>query len=77
MSPGPVASVEEMAARHGVRQEELRRFAEDAWMAEDPARERRVRELARRVAAGTYSVSAEQVVDMAERRALADRAGEL
>ena len=69
----PVESVEELAAKHGVKMDEVRRFTERAMMAdEDVARERRVQELAKRVAAGTYRVDAEQVVDMAERRAIAD-----
>lgn len=70
----PVHSVEELADRHGVNMEEVRRFSEAAMMEEDdPLRERRVRELARRVAEGTYSVAADDLIDMAERRAIADR----
>lgn len=70
----PVETVEDLAAKYGLSIEEVRRFAERAMMAEeDPARERRVRELAQRVAEGTYRVDAEQLLDMAERRAIADR----
>lgn len=70
-----VESVEDLAAKHGVNMDDVRRFTERAMMAEeDPARERRVQELARRVAEGTYSVNSEDLVDMAERRAIADRA---
>ena len=69
----PVESVEDLAAKHGVKMDEVRRFTERVMMSdEDIARERRVQELAKRVAAGTYRVEAEQVVDMAERRAIAD-----
>ena len=39
---------------------------------EDPARERRVRELAARVADGSYDVTSEEILDMARRRAIAD-----
>jgi anti-sigma28 factor (negative regulator of flagellin synthesis) len=71
----PVRSVEELAARSGVRMDEVRRVTERTLMAEeDPARERRLRDLARRIAEGRYQIDAEQVVDMAERRAIADRA---
>ena len=74
----PVESVEDLAAKHGVKMDEVRRFTERAMEAEeDPLRERRVRELAKRLAEGTYQVDAEQVLDMAERRAIADRAAEL
>ena len=74
----PVGSVEELAAKHGVDMEEVRRFTESALMAEvDPHRERRIRELAERVERGAYQVEAEDVVDMARRRAVADRASEL
>jgi anti-sigma28 factor (negative regulator of flagellin synthesis) len=74
----PVKSVEDLAAKHGVSMDEVRRFTERARMAEeDPGRERRVRELARKVQAGTYRIEAEQVVDMAERRAIADRSNEI
>jgi anti-sigma28 factor (negative regulator of flagellin synthesis) len=74
----PVTTVPELAAKQGVSMDEVRRFTEKALLAEeDPARERRVQELARRVAQGTYRVDADQVVDMAERRAIADCSGEL
>jgi len=71
----PVENVQDLAAKHGVNMDEVRRFTERAMMAEeDPARERRVQELARRVAEGSYQVASEDLVDMAERRAIADRA---
>ncbi len=72
-----VASPEELGARHGVSREEVQKFTESALMASDPARERRLRELAQRIARGSYAVEAEQIVEMAERRALADRLAEL
>jgi anti-sigma28 factor (negative regulator of flagellin synthesis) len=71
---GKVKNVEELARKHGVDVKEARAAAERAMMQEeDPLRERRIRELAARVAEGTYQVDGEQVVEMAERRALADR----
>ena len=74
----PVDTVEDLAAKQGVKMDEVRRFTERALMAEeDPARERRVQELARRVAEGTYNVEAEDLLDMAERRSIADRAGKI
>jgi hypothetical protein len=74
----PVESVEDLAAKHGVKMDEVRRVTERAMMAEeDPARERRVLELARRVAEGTYNVGAEDLLDMTERRAIADRSGNI
>jgi anti-sigma28 factor (negative regulator of flagellin synthesis) len=74
----PVESVEELAAKHGVKMDEVRRVTERAMMAEDdPARERRVAELARRVAEGSYNVEADELLDMAERRAIADRSGRI
>jgi len=77
-SQEPVGSVEELAARHGVSMEEVRRFTERALVSEgDPLRERRLAELEGRIEAGSYSVQSEALVDMAERRAIADRAGEL
>jgi anti-sigma28 factor (negative regulator of flagellin synthesis) len=70
----PVRSVQELAEKFGVNLDEVRRFTQAAMMEdEDPIRERRVRELARRVAEGSYSVAAEDLVDMAERRAIADQ----
>ena len=42
-------------------------------MEEDPVRERRVRELAQRVADGTYQVASEQIVELAIRRSIVDR----
>ena len=68
----PVRSVAELADRNGVRMAEVRRFTENAMLAEDPQRERRIRELERRVAEDSYHVDADQVVDMADRRAIAD-----
>ena len=74
----PVGSVEELAAKHGIRMDEVRAVTEQTLMADaDPFRERRLRDLARRVAEGTYQVEAEELVDMAERRAIADRAADL
>ena len=74
----PVGSVSELAAKHGVKMEEVRRFTESAMMAEeDIARERRVQELARRVEEGSYHIEAQDLLDMAERRAIADRAKDL
>jgi anti-sigma28 factor (negative regulator of flagellin synthesis) len=74
----PVESVEDLAARHGVKMDEVRRFTERAMMAEeDPLRERRIRELRQKIAAGTYGVESADLLDMAERRAIADRAGDL
>ena len=69
--------VDGLAAAYGVKLDEVRRFAEMAMAAEDdPLRARRVRELARRVQEGTYQIDADSVVEMAERRAIADRAAE-
>ena len=74
----PVESVQDLAAKHGIGMDEVRRFTERAMMAEeDPARERRVQELARRVASGSYQVESEDLLDMAERRAIADRARDI
>ena len=71
-------TVVELAAEHGVDMAEVRRHTERLMMAEeDPARERRLRELTQRIAEGRYEVAGDQVVDMAERRAIADRAAEL
>lgn len=74
----PVASVAELATRHGVDLAEVRRHAERAQLAEpDCQRERRLAELAQRIREGSYQIDADQVVAMAERRAQADRAAEL
>jgi hypothetical protein len=74
----PVHSVEELAERNQVKMEEVRRFTERVMMSEeDPLRERRLREIAARVAGGSYGVESEDLLDMAERRAIADRAAEL
>jgi anti-sigma28 factor (negative regulator of flagellin synthesis) len=71
---GKVKNVEELARKHGVDIEEVRSASHRTMMAEeDPLREKRVRELAARVADGSYKVEGDQVVDMAERRALADQ----
>jgi anti-sigma28 factor (negative regulator of flagellin synthesis) len=69
----PVGSVAELAKKHGVDLAEAKKHAERAMMQEeDPARERRVRELAARVADGSYDVTSEEILDMARRRAIAD-----
>lgn len=71
-------SVDELAAAYGVKQDEVRRFTEMAMAAEDePLRARRVRELARRIQDGSYLIDADEVVEMAERRAIADRSAEV
>ena len=72
-----VSTPADLAERHGVKMAEVELFTESALLAEDAHRERRIRDLARRIAEGTYNVDAEQVVDMAFRRAEADRAVEL
>lgn len=69
----PVGSVAELAKKHGVDLAEVKKHAERVMMQEeDPARERRVRELAARVADGSYDVTSEEIIDMARRRAIAD-----
>ena len=69
----PVSSVAELAKKHGVDLAEAKKHAERVMMQEeDPARERRVRDLAARVADGSYDVSSEEIIDMARRRAIAD-----
>jgi anti-sigma28 factor (negative regulator of flagellin synthesis) len=69
----PVGSVAELAKKHGVDLAEAKKHAERVMMQEeDPARERRVRELAARVADGSYDISSEEIIDMAKRRAIAD-----
>ena len=74
----PIGSVQELAAKYGVKMDEVRRVTERAMMAEeDPLRERRVRELSKRIADGSYAVETDQLLDMAERRAIADQAGSL
>jgi anti-sigma28 factor (negative regulator of flagellin synthesis) len=71
---GKVKNVQDLARKYGVDLNEAREVAHRTMMAEeDPLREKRIRELAARVAAGSYQVDGEQVVDMAERRALADQ----
>lgn len=70
----PVQSVEELAERYGVPADDVERFAVRAAEADDdPYREQRISELARKVMDGAYTVPPEQVLDMAERRAIADR----
>lgn len=74
----PVRSVEELAGQYDVEAADVAASVESIRSAEeDPWRARRVRELMAKVEAGTYHVEAQQIVDMAERRALADRACEL
>ena len=69
----PVGSVAELAKKHGLDLAEVRKHAERLLMQEeDPARERRVRELAARVADGSYDITTEEIIDMAQRRAIAD-----
>jgi len=69
----PVGSVADLAKKHGVDLSEVRKHAERLLMQEeDPARERRVRELAARVADGSYDITSEEIIDMAQRRAIAD-----
>jgi anti-sigma28 factor (negative regulator of flagellin synthesis) len=69
----PVGSVAELAKKHGVDLAEVRKHTERLLMQEeDPARERRVRELAARVADGSYDITSEEIIDMAQRRAIAD-----
>ncbi len=71
----PIESIEELAVAYGVSMDEVARFTQQVLAGEgDPMRERRVRELTQRVESGAYQVSADDVVDMAERRALADQA---
>jgi anti-sigma28 factor (negative regulator of flagellin synthesis) len=70
----PVHSVEELAVKYGVPTDDVERFTSRAAEAsDDPFREQRITELARKVMDGAYTVAPEQVVDMAERRAIADR----
>ena len=70
----PVRNVADLARKYGVDPAEAKAAARRAMeMEEDVARERRVREIAQRVADGAYNVSGDQVVDMAERRAIVDR----
>jgi hypothetical protein len=70
-------SLVEMAADAGLSPADLRRYAETVRMAEnDLARERRVSEVIARVRAGQYAADPAAIVDMAERRAAADRAAQ-
>jgi anti-sigma28 factor (negative regulator of flagellin synthesis) len=75
---GPVTSVADLAARHGVDPAEVRRYTERVLLAApDLQRERRIAELVQRIGEGSYQVDAEQILAMTERRAQADRAAEL
>jgi anti-sigma28 factor (negative regulator of flagellin synthesis) len=76
-SEPPVNSVDDLAARHGVNMDEVRRMKDKMMLSGDVSRERRVEALARSVEAGEYHISAEAVVDMAKRRAIADCSGSL
>jgi anti-sigma28 factor (negative regulator of flagellin synthesis) len=69
----PVKDVAELARRYEVDLEEAKAVARRLETREDPARERRVQELAQRVADGTYNVSSEQIIDLAVRRAIVDQ----
>jgi len=72
----PVKNVADLARRHEVDLAEAKAVARRIMeMPDDPVRERRVREIAERVASGTYDVSADQIIDLAERRAIVDRLG--
>jgi hypothetical protein len=78
LETGPVHSVEELAQKYGVDAAEAEQHEESLRLAEeDPWRQRRLRDLAARLEAGTYRIDAAAIVDMAERRALADRVSEL
>jgi anti-sigma28 factor (negative regulator of flagellin synthesis) len=69
----PIGSLAELAKKHGIDLAEAKKHAERVMMQEeDPARERRVRALAARVADGSYDITSEEIVDMARRRAIAD-----
>ena len=69
----PVTSVADLAKKNGVDLAEVRKHVERLMMQEeDPARERRVRELAAHVADGSYDVTSDEILDMARRRAIAD-----
>ena len=69
----PVGSVAELAKKTASSLAEVKKHAERVMMQEeDPARERRVRELAARVADGSYDITSEEILDMARRRAIAD-----
>jgi anti-sigma28 factor (negative regulator of flagellin synthesis) len=70
-----VGSLQDLADEHGVEPGEVERQAVYVRSTEeDPWRERRVRELKARVEAGAYHVETGEILDMAERRAIADRA---
>jgi hypothetical protein len=68
-----VKNVRDLAREHCVDLEGVESVVCRAIVAkDDPLRERRIRILASRVADGTYQVDCKQIVDMAERRAIAD-----
>lgn len=70
----PVKDLADLAHRYEVDLEEAKAVARRSQaMEEDPVRERRVREIARRIAEGTYQVSSEQIIDLAIRRAIVDQ----
>jgi anti-sigma28 factor (negative regulator of flagellin synthesis) len=70
----PVKDLADLARRNEVDLAEAKAVARRVMeMEDDPARERRVREIAQRVADGTYDVPAEQIIDLAARRAIVDR----
>jgi len=70
----PVKSLADLARKYEVDMDEVRRVTARArMMEEDPARERRIRELAQRVAEGSYHIPGEQIVDLAIRRAIVDQ----
>jgi hypothetical protein len=70
----PVASVRDLAERLGVAPGEVQeQVAELLAAEEDPHRERRVQELLARIRSNSYAPDAATIVDMAERRAIADR----
>jgi anti-sigma28 factor (negative regulator of flagellin synthesis) len=70
----PVKDLADLARRYEVDLAEAKMAARRSQeMEEDPARARRVQEIAQRVADGTYEVASEQIIDLAERRAIVDR----
>jgi anti-sigma28 factor (negative regulator of flagellin synthesis) len=70
----PVKNVAELARRYEVNLEEAKAVTQRMHeMEEDPARAARVRDIAQRIANGTYDVAADQIIDLAARRAIVDR----
>jgi anti-sigma28 factor (negative regulator of flagellin synthesis) len=70
----PIRTLADLARRYEVDMDEVRAVAARARaMDDDPVRERRLRDLAQRIADGTYSISSEQIVDLAVRRAIVDQ----